>query len=64
MKITEIEVDSQDELGSYEEDYALEDMQLVVRDYVRPYVLPQGQFKEAWDTLGADPKAAEVVNSF
>lgn len=35
LKITEIDVDSQDELGSYEEDYNLDEMQVAVRDYIR-----------------------------
>lgn len=36
LKITEIDVDSQDELGSYEEDYNLDEMQIAVRDYIKP----------------------------
>lgn len=42
FQITEIDVDSKDELGSYEEDYALDDSSIAVRDYIRPYVLPPG----------------------
>ena len=34
IKITEIEVDSQDEIGSYDEDYALEPVTIAVRDYL------------------------------
>jgi len=34
MKITEIEVESQDELGSYDEDFDLEPMMLGVKDYI------------------------------
>lgn len=42
MKITEIDIDSQDELGSYEEDYVLDDVSIAVRDYVKAYPIPQG----------------------
>ena len=34
IKITEIDVDSGDELGSYPEDYALEEVAIAVKDYV------------------------------
>ncbi len=40
ITITEIEVDSKDELGSYQDDYPLDDLNLFVRDYIRPYTLP------------------------
>lgn len=42
LTITEIDVDSKDELGSYEEDYSIDDLHIAVRDYIRPYVLPAG----------------------
>ena len=64
MKITEIDVDSKDELGSYEEDYALEPMHILVKDYLTPSVQPQGHFKGIWDTIGADPKLQETTNNF
>ena len=56
LTITEIDVDSKDELGSYEEDYDLEAMHILVKDYLAPAVQPQGHFKGIWDTIGADPK--------
>ena len=34
MKITEIDIDSQEEIGSYDEDYSLEETEIAVRDYV------------------------------
>jgi hypothetical protein len=40
--ITEIDVDSKDELGSYEEDYKVEDLALAVKDYIRHHTLPHG----------------------
>lgn len=39
LKITEIEIDSQDELGSYEEEYSLDEVHLAVRDYITPFAL-------------------------
>jgi len=64
IKITEIDVDSQDELGSYPEDYSLDEVNIAVRDYIKAYPLPQGQFKDAWEAIGSDPKIAEVVQTF
>ena len=40
IRITEIDIDSKDELGSYEEDYALDDVVVAVKDYVKPSSLP------------------------
>ena len=64
IKITEIEVDSKDELGSYEEDYSLEPMHILVKDYLTATQLAGGQFKGVWDTIGADPKLSETSNNF
>jgi len=64
LKITEIDVDSKDELGSYEEDYALEPMHILVKDYLTAASLASGQFKGMWETIGADPKVSETTNNF
>ena len=50
--------------GSYDEDYDLEDLQITVKDYVTGFPLQNGQFKSAWDTIGADAKAAEAMSTF
>lgn len=42
IKITEIDVDSKDELGSYEEDYSLEPMHILVKDYLTAAPLASG----------------------
>mmetsp|Transcript_34318 Transcript_34318/g.25390 ORF Transcript_34318/g.25390 Transcript_34318/m.25390 type:complete len:80 (+) Transcript_34318:1491-1730(+) len=34
LTITEIDVDSQEEQGSYEDDYTLDDVHLLIRDYI------------------------------
>jgi hypothetical protein len=46
MTITEIDVDTEDEIGSYEEDYAISEVQIVMADYVKHEILPSGMFKE------------------
>ena len=57
-------MDSQDEVGSYEDEYQIEEVTIVVKDYISHFVLPQGQYKNAWETVGADPKIAETANTF
>jgi len=45
FKITEIDVDSQDELGSYDEEYTqVTDLELSTKDYLRSMVIPTGQY--------------------
>lgn len=54
MQITEIDVESQDDLGSYDEEYTtLQDLTISTKDYLKSMVVPQGQYKDFWDTLGA-----------
>lgn len=54
FKITEIDVDSQDELGSYEEEYdSLYDLKMGTKDYIRSLELPKDTFKSNWEALGA-----------
>ena len=48
-------------MGSYEEDYNIDDLNLAIRDYIKPCELPPGAFKDMLETIGADPKASEVV---
>lgn len=62
--ITEIDVETEEEIGSYEEDYDVPDVQLSIRDYVKPDLIPQGQFKEIWESIGANPKAAELIQTY
>jgi hypothetical protein len=38
--ITEIDVDTEEDIGSYEEDYDVPDTVLGVRDFVKPEILP------------------------
>ena len=40
--ITEIDVDSQDEVGSYEEEYDVPEVAIAIRDYIKPDLVPQG----------------------
>jgi len=42
----------------------LEELALAVRDYIRPMLLVSGQFKDLWETVGADTRSAEVIQTF
>lgn len=42
MTITEIDVDTEDEVGSYEEDYDLSEVSVAIRDYIKAEVVPTG----------------------
>ena len=46
--ITEIDVDTEDEIGSYEEEYAVADVMLAIGDYMKPELIPSGQFGDFW----------------
>ena len=54
FKVTEIDVESQDELGSYEEEYtAIQDLSLSTKDYIRGLEVAKGTYKDVWESLGA-----------
>ena len=54
FKITEIDVESQDDLGSYDEDYdQLQALSLSTKDYLKGFPIGQDKFKDAWENLGA-----------
>lgn len=38
--ITEIDVDSQDEVGSYDEEYDIPEVSIAIRDYIKPDLVP------------------------
>lgn len=40
--ITEIDVDSQEEVGSYDEEYDIPEVSIAIRDYIKPDLVPQG----------------------
>jgi coatomer subunit gamma len=62
--ITEIDVDSQDEVGSYDEEYDVPEVTVAIRDYIKADLVPQGQFMDFWEMLGSHPKGAEVVSTY
>lgn len=62
--ITEIDVDSQEKLGGYDEDYALDDLTLTVKDYIRANPLPNGQFRDLWDSIIGHQNASEMISNF
>lgn len=51
--ITEIDVDTEEEIGSYEEDYELDAVELAVRDYIKADLIPTGQYKTFWEKVGS-----------
>lgn len=57
-------MDTEDEIGSYEEDYSIQDVQLQTSDFMKAEILPNGQFKDYWESLGSNSKVAELVQSF
>lgn len=62
--ITEIDVDTEEEQGSYDEDYDLDDACVAVRDYMKADLIPSGQFKQFWDGIGSHAKVSEVIQTF
>jgi len=42
MTITEIDVDTEEEVGSYEEDYDLNEVSVAIRDYIKADLIPNG----------------------
>ena len=50
--ITEIDVDTEEEVGSYEDDYELDEAEIAIRDYIRADLIPTGQFKDFWENIG------------
>ncbi len=42
MTITEIDVDTEEEVGSYEEDYDLAEVSVAIRDYIKSDLVPTG----------------------
>ena len=62
--VTEIDVESGDEVGSYEDDYDIPDVQIQVRDFVRAEALALGGFKDMWESMGKHPKNQEAISTF
>lgn len=68
MKITEIDVDTEEDMGSYEEEYTnVWDVALTTKDYLGPSVIMKS-FKECWEALGMqgqrDGTLAELSQTF
>ena len=69
IKITEIDVDTQEEVGSYDEEYTqISDLVLETKDYIRSMAIPDGQYKDQWDSLGAQGQRgnnlSEIAQTF
>lgn len=61
MMIAEIDVDTQDEVGSYEEDYDINEVSVAIRDYIKADLVPTGQFKDFWENIGRHERGCEVT---
>ena len=69
FKITEIDVESQDELGEYDEEYTqLQDLTVSTKDYLKAMVIPTGSYMNQWENLGAqgqrDGNLSELTQTF
>ena len=64
MTITEIDVETEDEVGSYEEDYDLNEVSVAIRDYIKADLIPTGQFKDFWETIGKHERGSEVTQTY
>lgn len=64
MTIAEIDVDTEEEVGSYEEDYDLNEMSIAIRDYIKADLVPTGQFKDFWETIGNHERGSEVSQTY
>jgi len=55
MQVTEIDVDTQDELGEYEEEFTqIQDVVITTKEYLKAADIPTGRFKDEWELLGAE----------
>mmetsp|Transcript_8463 Transcript_8463/g.14209 ORF Transcript_8463/g.14209 Transcript_8463/m.14209 type:complete len:214 (-) Transcript_8463:58-699(-) len=69
FKITEIEVESHEEIGSYDEEYdQLEDATIQQKDYLLALPVPMGKFADQWEVIGGqgqrDGSLAELSQTF
>lgn len=62
--ITEIDIDTEEEVGSYDEDYELPDAVVSSADYVRPHQMASGLFQTKWKEIGSSESNKEVTSSF
>ena len=62
--ITEIDIDTEEEVGSYDEDYDIPDVAISSSDYVRPHSIPSGQYKAKWEEIGNSKTCKEITSSF
>ena len=63
MTIAEVD-DTGDEVGSYEEDYDLAEVSVAIRDYIKADLVPTGQFKDFWETIGSHERGCEVSQTY
>ena len=62
MQVTEIDVDTQDELGEYEEEFTqIQDLVITTKEYLKAADVPTGRFQDEWDSLGAEGQRAGTL---
>lgn len=62
MQVTEIDVETQDELGEYEEEFTqIQDLAITTKEYLKAADLPTGRFQDEWDLLGAEGQRAGTL---
>jgi coatomer protein complex subunit gamma len=64
LQITEIDIDTKEEMGNYDEDYPIDSFSLQIRDYIKPMTINDGHFSSSWDQMGKTQNAREVINTF
>ena len=62
MQVTEIDVETQDELGEYEEEFTqIQDLVITTKEYLKAADVPSGRFQDEWDLLGAEGQRAGTL---
>lgn len=59
--ITEIDVETEDEVGSYEEDYTLPETVVKNSDYIKGQYIPAGAWMQKWNEFGANEETCAHV---
>lgn len=56
-------MDSQDDLGSYDEEYThCQDLTLSTKDYIRSFEIANGQYKDVYEKLGAEGQRSGTLS--
>lgn len=64
ITIAEIDVDTEEEVGSYEEEYDIPEVSVAIRDYIKADLVPTGQFVQFWETIGQHERGSEQTSTY